>query len=99
MKKLYPKFIINNNEIIVGFVEFHIDLARNHELTIGGGWWYLDRKNNILYLYGDSQEFGKVTIDDVISAKKPVNMEAYPIAFSNSNLLYNVLKNENHVRI
>lgn len=64
------KWIINDGTLVLGNVEFHIDLAKSHKLTFGGGMWHYDNTSSTLYLYGESMDFGRATKQNVISAKK-----------------------------
>ena len=63
-----PKFIINHGDLVIGNVEFHKDLVKDHSQTKGGGWWHLDRANGIMYLYNKSIDFGQAKREDVIQA-------------------------------
>lgn len=62
------KFIINDNRIIVGQVEFHSDLMKDHEKTIGGGYWFFDHLSNTMYFYGASTQFGALTREQIQNA-------------------------------
>jgi len=54
------KWIINNDQILISAsVDYHRELAKDHSLTIGGGFWLVDYF--CLYLYGVSGDFGTVT--------------------------------------
>lgn len=64
------KWIINDGTLVLGIVEFHRDLAKNHKLTFGGGMWHYDTTSYTLYLYGQSMDFGGATKQNVINAKK-----------------------------
>ena len=58
------KWIVNNNQLIIGNVKYHEDLLspqRKRNETDGGGMWYLDRANKITYFWGVSQDFGGVS--------------------------------------
>lgn len=55
------KWIINNNEIIMGNVEFHRDLTKDHSSTIGGGYYYYDDESKTMLFYSLSTDFGSVT--------------------------------------
>jgi len=55
------KWIINDNEIIMGNVEFHRDLKRDHSTTIGGGYYYYDDETETMLFYSSSSDFGTVT--------------------------------------
>lgn len=62
---LKQKFVIVDNEIIVGRVRLHKDL---HSCPLGGGLWFWDKDRNILYLYSTSHDFGSVTQAQVHNA-------------------------------
>lgn len=64
----YPKFIINNGNLVLGNVEFHRELARDHKTTKGGGWYHLDKEAKKLYLYSESMDFGPCARPDVEQA-------------------------------
>lgn len=91
----HPKFVINNGNIIFGHVEFHSDLLRDHKETVGGGWWYLDRENKIMYLYGKSQDYGAVTEEQAKEAWKNSHYsDQMQMIFSTEEKLINVLQPE-----
>lgn len=60
------KFVLVDNEIIVGRVTFHREL---HDKPKGGGWWYYHKEQNKLILYGSSFDFGSVTKEDIENAE------------------------------
>lgn len=53
------KFIIENNDLKVGNVERHFELAKNKCDVKGGGYWHIDRENKTLWMYGKSIDFGR----------------------------------------
>ena len=55
------KFIIQDNELKIGRVETHMELASGNGKVLGGGWWYYDIPTDIMYLYGTSYDFGPVS--------------------------------------
>lgn len=63
------KFIIlQENEFIMGNVEFHSDLhKRSHEIK-SGGFWQLDKERKELYLFGASTDFGPPELLDLKEA-------------------------------
>lgn len=63
-----PKFIIMDDEFILGKVEFHADLTRKRDGIKGGGWWHLNEDKTELLLYGTSSDFGSVTKEQIIAA-------------------------------
>ena len=91
------KFIINNNNLIVGEVEFHEDLLHeaNRYLTAGGGRWHIDEETNTIYFYGSSVDFGKVTKEQFENAYKRPNIEAMNIIFSEKEYLCDVMDEQN----
>ena len=89
------KFIINNNKLIYGNVRYHNDLLVNEttKLCIGGGFWDLDPKTNTMYFYGESQEFGKVTLEEFEAAnKESLNEGMEWWVFSNKDFLHEAIE-------
>lgn len=62
------KFIINNGNLVMGHVDYHRELVKDHSTTKGGGYWEFDRESNIMYLYSESMDFGQAHREDVIKA-------------------------------
>lgn len=62
------KFIVNNGNLVIGHVDFHKELVKDHSTTKGGGWWEYDKEKNIMYLYSESMDFGQAKREDVIQA-------------------------------
>jgi hypothetical protein len=59
---LYPKFMIYDNVIIVGKVEFHQDLLpKDFDMSkvYGGGMFDILNENKKIILYGKSEKFGR----------------------------------------
>ena len=64
-----PKWIIQDNELRIGNVVNHADLAKENEFggtpnVKGGGYWHWDRDVNVLYLFGKSIQYGQVSLED-----------------------------------
>lgn len=59
---MYQKFIINEGRLKTGLVDQHRELALDHSTTRGGGWWYMDKENYKIWLYGKSVAFGSVSL-------------------------------------
>ena len=87
------KFVINNNELILGNVVLHKELISGREKyeTIGGGYWHYDKNEDVIYFYGSSHDFGKVTKEEFELAKKR-NFNETKIIFSNKEFLSEVMK-------
>lgn len=74
------KFIISDNHLILGNVNYHDELKKgDHKGTIGGGRWVIHE--DVLYLWGKSDRFGCVTTDDVKKANKRSTYNDIKIVF------------------
>jgi hypothetical protein len=93
------KFIINNNEIILGNVNYHRELAHKNlpNNIIGGGYWEWSPKRlgNKIFFYGKSEDFGPVTKEQLIEAFQNTllsdDIENAEIIFSTYNRFSDVL--------
>lgn len=68
MKK--PKYIITaDNELRMGWVDFHSDLIEEQPAKIiGGGWWvFLDEDKTEILLFGLSVDYGHLTTEQIES--------------------------------
>lgn len=88
------KFIINDNELMMANVRYHEDILGigKNQKTVGGGFWYFDRKLEVWFFYHKSIDFGTVTFeqfknavlndfdDDVIKSKKFFCYEEHLVA-------------------
>ena len=63
------KWIIQGDDLRVGQVDFHRELAGKEGEIKSGGYWHFDKDNDILFLYGKSVDFGKCSIEDIQNAK------------------------------
>lgn len=91
------KFIINDGCLIMGQVEIHKDLVqgRDEGKTIGGGRWHIDDLNpNIIYFYGSSIDFGKVTREQFDAAYKQSSLSKFTIIFSEKEYMSDVIKEQ-----
>lgn len=69
MREVYPKWIIENNQVKIGKCTFHKEMCEDKSNVIGGGWYHIDLDNKILWLYCKSEEFGSVSFEDIFKAK------------------------------
>jgi len=60
--KLFPKFIIEEENLILMIVKNHRDIATKVK---GGGSYIFDNETNSYTLYRESYEFGAVKIEDI----------------------------------
>lgn len=63
-----PKWIIEDDTLIIGKVCYHRELATDISKVKGGGWYHYNRAENAFYLYASSDQFGNATFDQVSSA-------------------------------
>ena len=64
MKK--PKYIIQNDILIIGKIIFHEDLVTDKTAVIkGGGWYKYDHETKTFTFYKLSTQFGMAKLEDV----------------------------------
>lgn len=61
----YPKFIIENDNLILGKVQFHKHLTTKPNEVKGGGWYEFDHERKTFTFYGESFDFGSARLDDI----------------------------------
>lgn len=64
-----PKYIIKDGKMFLGHVEFHRDLIpveTTPKRVLGGGWWFHDKDEKSLLLFGSSLDFGHVTKEQIL---------------------------------
>lgn len=62
---VFPKFIVEDDCLILGKCTFHKQLAISYDHVKGGGWWRWDKENSNIYLSDASDDFGQASIDDI----------------------------------
>lgn len=62
---VFPKFIVEGNSLIIGKCTYHKQLATNTNDVKGGGWWKWKREEKEFVLYGESDDFGSATAEDI----------------------------------
>jgi len=62
---LFPKFIIEDDCLIISKVTQHKKLVTNPENVQGGGWFRWNEDKTMMIFYGDSFEFGKASFEDI----------------------------------
>lgn len=88
-----PKWIIQNNQLRMGWVVSHSDLADKDGEIMGGGLWYYDEDMHTLYLYAKSCDFGQVSEDDFEDIWITPPVDDATIYFSTHMELENAKKN------
>lgn len=72
---LAPKFIVQDNKLIIGQAEFHVDLKIDDKIEVnGGGWWKLEPSSKTFTFYGTSMDFGKAKVEDIQACIKSGNV-------------------------
>jgi hypothetical protein len=65
MPDVFPKFIVEGNELIIARCTFHKQLVSNNDKVKGGGLWDWDREKKEFLLYGESVDFGACGPEDI----------------------------------
>lgn len=65
MADVFPKFIVEDNELIIGKCTYHKQLATDKTKVKGGGMWKWDQEKKEFLLYADSADFGAANEDDI----------------------------------
>ena len=61
----FPKFIVEDDCLILAKCTYHKQLARDKENVVGGGWFEYDSENNVFILSKTSGDFGKAKFEDI----------------------------------
>lgn len=65
MADVFPKFIVEGNELIIGRCTFHKQLVTDKEKVKGGGMWDWDKEKKEFFLYGESVDYGYAEAEDI----------------------------------
>jgi hypothetical protein len=85
----FPKFIIETIDqegdcLIIAKCTYHKQLVGDATKVKGGGWWDFDFENSFFILYGDSNDFGRAKIEDIMDCIQRKKV------FRNKSLLSNI---------
>jgi hypothetical protein len=75
--ELYPKFIIEDGNIIISKVVFHKEIAKDPTKVRGGGWFKWgesEEGKRMLILYGESHDFGRARFEDIVECIRSGNI-------------------------
>ena len=61
----FPKFIIEDDCLILAKVSYHKNLVTDKAKVKGGGWFRFVQETNTFIFHGDSQDFGKAKMEDI----------------------------------
>lgn len=62
---VFPKFIVEGDSLIIAKCTYHKQLVVDKSMVKGGGLWDWDRDKKEFLLYGDSNDFGSVSPEDI----------------------------------
>lgn len=62
---VFPKFIIEDGNLILAKVTYHNQLVTDKDKVKGGGWFKFNQQENKFVFYGDSHDFGAASFDDI----------------------------------
>lgn len=65
MQDVFPKFIIEDGNLILGKCTYHNQLATDRAKVNGGGMYRFEVSTNTFTLYGESQDFGRADLEDI----------------------------------
>lgn len=96
------KYIIYDGRLIMDHVDNHEDMVQSKQLdrslVQGGGWWHLDRRRSVVYLWASSEDFGQPTKEVVVNAieKKYLTgfQQLFKYSFSTSESLSEAIEEE-----
>jgi hypothetical protein len=74
MYDVFPKFIVEGNNLIIGKCTFHKQLATDPKKVKGGGLWKWDQEKKEITLYGKSEDYGRVKTADIKRCIKSENV-------------------------
>src|SRR6185369_5026144 len=89
---------INDNNLIVGNVDLHEQLWKDHSKTAGGGYWHVVTEEKKVYLYSHSLRFKRAKISHVISALhgahiSPPSLRDHTFYYSSNDSLDDAMRN------
>ena len=64
----YPKYIIEDGNLILSKCTYHKNLVTDAEKVQGGGWFRYNHDEKTFTFYDDSHEYGRASLEDVQKA-------------------------------
>ena len=96
------KWIIEDDHLKTGNVDYHYKLAKDADKVIGGGRWHIDLENNLIIFYGRSTDFGSCRPEDLVQVRRNGNhhrmLKNLQWVFSPESSLEKCLKNYTIIR-
>ena len=86
---VFPKFIIEDGNLILSKVTYHREMATNPDNVKGGGWF--NYKDGTFTLSGESHDFGPAKLEDI---KKAVEEDK---VFTNPSCIHSIANDNKFV--
>lgn len=74
MHDVFPKFIVEGDNLIIAKCTFHKQLVTDESKVKGGGLWNWDKERREFKLYGESTDYGYASEEDVKACIKSGNV-------------------------
>lgn len=62
---VFPKFVIEDDCLILSKVSYHRELISDESKVKGGGWYRYNNENKCFIFSGESHDFGKASFEDI----------------------------------
>lgn len=104
--EIFPKWIVEQDSLIIQKCTFHKQIAKDVNDVKGGGLFYYLRDEHAFLLYGTSHDFGSPTREQLLDCIAKNNIGRYmecnryarhKIFYSTSNNLEDALTNYEHL--
>jgi hypothetical protein len=74
MPDVFPKFIVEGNNLIIAKCTYHKQLVTDKASVKGGGMWEWSRDKKEILFYGASEDFGSTSIESIKECIKAGNV-------------------------
>lgn len=64
-RAMNPKFIIENDNLILMRVKYHIEIVTDEKKVKGGGWYRQNENSQTITFYDRSEAYGAAKFDDI----------------------------------
>jgi hypothetical protein len=81
---VFPKFIIEDDCLIMSKVTYHKDMVIDKDKVKGGGWFKYSSDKKTFIFYGESHDFGSAKFADIVECVK--NRKVYSNPFHTRNM-------------
>lgn len=78
---LFPKFIVEDGNVIISKVTFHKEMVTEKEKVQGGGSYRYNHEANSFTFYGESYDFGPAKMEDIKKAIEEDKVFTNPLCY------------------